>query len=138
MPRKTAVSTAEHALQLIPVATSTTKVTKKNLAKVAEKQLIDNIEPMLIEAFEALRQGVRAKNPKSIELAFQVAGVIQGSKAPSVVANIYNKNRNDNRAEATSASASSSKTTFESLVRRLEARDAQDRQTAATIDAQAS
>jgi hypothetical protein len=86
MPRKKAVvETADvHVsteVALIQPEVGTTKVTKRNLGRIQEKQLLENIEPMLKESFAALRKGIREGNPKFIELSLQVAGLVSG-KAP--------------------------------------------------------
>jgi hypothetical protein len=140
MPRKKAVvETADvHVsteVALIQPEVGTTKVTKRNLGRIQEKQLLENIEPMLKESFAALRKGIREGNPKFIELSLQVAGLVSG-KAPSIINQINNRNNNQNDNRSVVVAETNTKMSFETIARKLDARDAAYQPPAIEIEAE--
>lgn len=112
---------------LIPEArNSKRRLTRRNLAKFQAEVLLAQIEPMLTEAFAALRKGVRAGSIKHIELAMQISGLVNSAKGPSVITNVYAKA--ESRSESSSTIDTTVVTSFESLARKLDARDAAAKQ----------
>ena len=100
------------------------RVTRKNIAKIPERHLIENIDPMLTEAFQAVRTRAKDGNMRAIELILQMVNLIKPPGGVTVTNNLLQQNNNEGAGNAVS---------FESLVRRLEKRDVSTSQT--VIDA---
>ena len=97
-----------------PISRPAIKVTRKNIAKIPERHLIENIDPMLTEAFIGLRQKIKDGNVRCIELALHIVNLIKPPGGVTVTNNLLQQN--NNKTENTSVS-------FESLVRKLEKRN---------------
>ena len=100
------------------------RVTRKNIAKIPERHLIENIDPMLTEAFQAVRARAKDGNMRAIELILQMVNLIKPPGGVTVTNNLLQQNNNEGAGNAVR---------FESLVRRLEKRDVSTSQT--VIDA---
>jgi len=91
------------------------KVTRRNIAKIPERHLIQNIDPMLAEAFTALRVKIKDGNMQAIRLGMEIVNLVKAPGGINVSQNIFNQ-QNNNTDNRTAVS-------FESLVRRLDKRN---------------
>lgn len=98
------------------------KITKKNLAKFQTEILLEQIEPLLTEAFAAIRRGIKDGSAKHIQMALEVTGLMNSAKSPSVITNVYAKSESRSEVNNTTNEVTVVNS-FESLARKLDARD---------------
>lgn len=113
----------------IPESLLKTKVTRGNLAKIQQKKLLEQVEPMLDEFFKAIRVRARHGDIAALKIIQEICG-LSAAKGPSVVAQFYNKNEANATAKAEVTAAIMGDRSYEDLVKRLDARE--DRTTAAS------
>lgn len=111
----------------------TTKATRGKLLRLQERVLLKNAEGALEESFQALRNRVRRHDLRAIQTVFEVYSLVKGGRGTTINNNLIQSN--NNRADA--QSESTSRVSFESLARKLDARDSAVRESQ-TIEAQAS
>lgn len=108
----------------IPASVATTKATKRSLAKIQQNKFLEHAEPMLDEFYQILRMKLRRGDSTALKIVQEVCG-LSPAKGPSVVAQFYNKNEANARADANSAAVAQAAgdRSVEDLIKRLDARD---------------
>jgi hypothetical protein len=102
MPEETAVETPRP------------RITRKGLARLQEKHLLANIDPLLQELYPALTKKVKDGNMKAIELVMQMSNLVKTPGGVNITQTILQQNSN---------TAGPSNFNFEALARRLDKRD---------------
>lgn len=90
-------------------------MTRRNLARVQEAHLLQNIDPLLREMFIALTDRVKAGNIQAIRLTMEMANLVKAPGGVTISQTIMQNN--SNRAEGGGTYS------FEALARKLDKRD---------------
>lgn len=126
MPRKPKVLEPEEAetLEIVPEVLPSKKLTPRSLARVQQRILLENAEPMLQEAFTVLRQKLRRGDDRALKMVLEINNMVRAPGGITVTQQVLQQNNNKAEANA-NAEADAKKFSFESLVRRLDAREVQ-------------